>query len=93
MKVNFKQFPMYVGIRKTERVAVDISESLANLIYMNIPGIAAHVLAEKIYAAEGEIELTDAETGIISGLKEGFTPVFIDSWDTYVKEQTEKKEE
>ena len=49
MKINFKQFPIYTDITHETREAVDVKNSLANTIYMNVPGIAAHVLAEKIY--------------------------------------------
>lgn len=79
MKINFKQFPIYQGISKSSKLAMDISESLANCIYSSVPGIRAHVLAEKIYKAEGETEFDAEETEIIRGITSQLPGMYADS--------------
>lgn len=79
MKVDFTKFPCYVGIRKSAKVLLDVSESLADAIYSNVPGITAHHLAEKIYSSGGETELNEKEVEILIGSAELFTGAFADS--------------
>ena len=85
MKINFTQFPFYTDITHTVREAVDIKESLANTIYMNVPGIAAHILAEKIYKSDGEMELTNADIELIKSCAPLFAGVFMDSFNDFVE--------
>lgn len=84
-KVNFGRFPVYQGINKAERLPVDISESLANVIYSNVAGIAGHVLAEKIYK-EKEVELNVEEIGILHKVTELLPGVYADSINDHLKE-------
>ena len=84
MKINFSQFPIYRDITHAVREAVDIRVSLANTIYMNVPGIAAHVLAEKIYKSDGEAEYSDEEIGLLRSCSALFSGVFVDSFNDYV---------
>ena len=84
MIVNFTQFPLYTDITHTAREAVDIKESLANTIYMNVPGIVAHVLAERIYKSDGEMELTNADIELIRSCAPLFAGVFMDSFNDFV---------
>lgn len=85
MKFNFTQFPMYTDITHEVREAVDIKKSLANTLYMNVPGIAAHVLAEKIYKSAGETELSNEEVELIRQCAPLFSGVFMDSFNDYVE--------
>lgn len=85
MKINFEQFPLYTDITREFREAVDIKGSLANTIYMNVPGIAAHVLAEKIYKSEGEVELNNEEVELILQCAPLFSGVFMDSFNDYLE--------
>ena len=85
MKINFKQFPIYTDITHETREAVDVKNSLANTIYMNVPGIAAHVLAEKIYKSDGEIELSNEDIELIKSCAPLFSGVFMDSFNDYVE--------
>ena len=66
MKINFRKFPMYASIRKDMVVEQDIAEQYADSIYRNVPGLAAHVLAEKIFGSTGEIVLNDLFPGIFA---------------------------
>lgn len=78
MKVNFKKLPVYTSIRKDKTEEVDISEVIANTIYMNVGGVIAHSLALRIYE-QGEVELNDKETEIIMQIANGFVGVIADS--------------
>ena len=84
MKINFKNFPVYKGISKSTREAVDISESLANCIYSSVPGIKAHVLAEKIFKAEQGIELDEEEVAI--NITSQLPGMYADSITDHIKE-------
>ena len=86
MIVNFKQFPIYQGISKKMKEASDISESLANCIYSIVPGIRAHVLAEKIYSAEGNVEITEEEIAIIRAITTDLPGMYADSINDHLKE-------
>ena len=85
MKINFKQFPVYTDITHETREAVDVKNSLANTIYMNVPGIAAHVLAEKIFKSEGEMDLSIEDIELIKSCAPLFSGVFVDSFKDYVE--------
>lgn len=78
MTVNFKKFPIYTSIKRDRTNEVDISEAIANTIYMNVGGVAAHSLALRIYN-DGEVELNDKETEIIKQIANGFVGVIADS--------------
>lgn len=78
MKVNFKKMPVYTSIRKDKTEEVDISEVIANTIYMNVGGVIAHSLALRIYE-QGEVELSDKEVEIIKQVADGFVGVIADS--------------
>lgn len=91
MKINFTQFPIYDGIKKERLIAHNISESLANGIYINIPGLKAHLLAEKIYKSVEEMDLDNEEIKIIIESAEMFPGVLADSIKDYLnKEETEE---
>lgn len=67
MKVNFKRVKFYTGIDRKECIEQDISLEFANMIYRN-SDIRGLRLAEKIYQAEGDIELADEEIALIRSL-------------------------
>lgn len=90
MIVNFKQFPIYQGISKKMKVAADISESLANCIYSTVPGIRAHMLAEKIYSAEGNVEISEEEVAIIRTITAELPGMYADSINDHLKGLEEK---
>lgn len=78
MKVNFKKLPVYTSIRKDKTEEVDISEVIANTIYMNVGGVIAHSLALRIYE-QGEVELNEKEIEIMKHVADGFVGVIADS--------------
>lgn len=86
MKINFKEFPIFIGIERTERVLFDVRRDLANSIYVNVAGIEAHVLAEKIYKSDGPIDMDPNETQVIEQSLPLFTGSFADSWHELLKE-------
>ena len=69
-KINFKEFPMKIGIASKEVVNVDIRESFADVLYSNQNGIKALTLAQKIYKSEGETEFEDEEFDLIKSVAE-----------------------
>ena len=64
MKVDFTKFPLFTGIDRQDMVIADIRKDIADGIYRNVPGLPAHVLAEKIYQNE-LVELADDEIHIL----------------------------
>lgn len=84
MKVNFTEFPVYGNIEKNGVTLLNISKSIANGIYMNIPGIEAHILSEKIFKGDGELECSEEEVGIVSQVVALFPKTISDSWNDYV---------
>lgn len=78
MKVNFKGFPLYTSIKRDKTEEVDISEAIANTIYMNVGGVAAHSLALRIYE-QGEVELNEKEVELVMQVADGFAGVIADS--------------
>lgn len=78
MKVNFKGFPLYTSIKRDKTEEVDISEAIANTIYMNVGGVIAHSLALRIYE-QGEVELNEKEIEIMKQVADGFVGVVADS--------------
>lgn len=65
MEVNFRQFPVFTGITKENKLNVDISEALANVIYQYEGGAKAQELAKKIYGAKDKVDLEAIEIQII----------------------------
>lgn len=81
MKVDFEKFKVYTSIRKDSTMLVDVKEQTANMLYMNMPGIKPAALAMKIYNAEGPVELTDEEVGIIDVMMSEATGPMRDGWN------------
>lgn len=80
MKINFTQFPVYDGIKKERLIAHNVTEALGNGIYMNIPGLRAHLLSEKIFKSTTEgVELDDEDLYILKSAAELFPGVLADS--------------
>lgn len=75
---------MYASIRKDMVVEQDIAEQYADSVYRNIPGLAAHVLAEKIFRSTGETEFSDSEIDTILGSIDLFPGIFADSMKDFV---------
>jgi len=84
-KISFKEFPLKKGLGSKDHQILDVRESLANLIYSNINGIAALTLAQKIYNSDGETEYDDNEISIIKGVAEQLcTARMIDSLNALI---------
>ena len=65
MKVNFKALHVKTSLKSDMTVTVDGAADIADIIYAQGTGVAAHALALKIYNSTGEVELSDAEAGIV----------------------------
>lgn len=69
-KINFKEIAVK-DINGNEQ-KVDVSQLLGNQLYMEGQNIEECELGKKIYFAEGEIELTDAEANIVKGFTQRY---------------------
>lgn len=88
MKVDFTKFPLFTGIDKQDMVIADIRKDIADGIYRNVPGLPAHVLAEKIYRNE-LVELADDEIHILDLYTSASVGQLADSWQDYKKNNLE----
>ena len=80
MKINFEQLRVYKDIAKTRELVVNVKVQVADSIYQNGIGIAAHALALKIYNSTGDCELTDDEYQLLMSFAERhFIPMVIDA--------------
>ena len=84
MKINFKEFRMFVDITQENTRVVDVRREFADIIYKSVNGVVAHDLALRIYRTEGEIEVNPEEFGIMSQIAESGTPIFNDSFKANV---------
>lgn len=81
-KISFKEFPLKKGLSSKDHQILDVRESLADLIYTNINGIAALTLAQKIYNNEGAVEFDDNEIKMLKEVIEQLcTARMIDSFN------------
>ena len=64
-KINFANLSVRTGIGSYQTTRLNIKESFANMLYTQVSGIAALVLAQKIYKSEGEEEYDDNEYELI----------------------------
>jgi hypothetical protein len=86
-RINFKEFSVYTGISKKEKVTGDARESFANVLYTHLSGIRAKNLALKIFNSDGETELEEEDAKLITVAAETYcTPAFMDA----INEQLEK---
>ena len=86
MKINFKEFRMFVDITQENTRVVDVRREFADIIYKSVNGVVAHDLALRIYRSQGEIEVNPEEFGIMSQIAESGTPIFNDSFKANVIE-------
>lgn len=86
-KINFKHFKVFTDITKTQTFEADMRKSVANVLYMQFSGIAAHDLAFRIYRSEGDIELNDEESDMLMQLGDRSTGAFRDSIAAAIAEQ------
>lgn len=79
VKLNFQQFCVPTGVSRKNRRTGDARESFADMIYLNVNGIRAHLLAMKIFHSEGETEYSPEEVALIKDVAEKLcAPNFID---------------
>lgn len=67
-KVNFKALQVKPSLKGDTVVTVDGAADIADIVYSQGRGIAAHALALKIFNAEGEVELSDDEARVLEGI-------------------------
>lgn len=71
MKIDWNKFHLYGDIAKRQEIPVEnLQEQVANTILQQGKGIAAYVLAEKVFKDNGETEYSDKEGAVINSLME-----------------------
>lgn len=85
MKIDFGRFPMWTGIKREKTVALDVREVLADVVYKNLPGVAASSLAHRIYESKGEVELSGKDADLLRSIGHLMTGVFCDSLESALK--------
>lgn len=69
MKIDWKKFHVYADIAKRQEIPVENpQEQVANAILQQGQGIAAYVLAEKVYKDDGETVYDEKEGRVIESL-------------------------
>lgn len=69
MKIDWKRFHVYADIAKRQEIPVENpQEQVANAILQQGQGIAAYVLAEKVYKDDGETVYDEKEGRVIESL-------------------------
>ena len=76
-KINFQKLTVRHSLSDNSTTEMDISKSLADLIYTKMSGMTAHTLAHKLFETNGEVELSEEETNIILRAVETFAVPFI----------------
>lgn len=91
MKIlNFKQLMISTDITRKHCENIDSREGLANVLYCNGQGIAAHALAIKIYNSNEETEYSDEEISLIKEYVNSYCkPFFIDAINRAIDNQPE----
>lgn len=89
MKINFKEFKVFVSLDKINTQVINISKELADGLYKTAQGIAGYALALKIYNSDGEIEYNEEEFNMIQNYANQYgTPFFIDALNNIKDEQS-----
>ena len=79
-KINFSSLSVRTGIGSEQTTQLNIKESFANMLYTQVSGIAALVLAQKIYKSEDECEYDDNEYDLIMRVANAMcTPAIIEA--------------
>ena len=78
---------IYTGIAKRTCVIKDVREEFANVICEKVAGVAALVLAQKIYTSEGDTDFSEKEVEIMMAVAKMCTPNFIISFFIAIGEE------
>jgi len=84
-KIDFQHFKVFTDITKEKTVEQDLRRVLADSVYKNMNGIAAHDLALRIYRSEGSIDLTDEDVNLLRNFLKNSTPIIMDSFEENIK--------
>lgn len=76
-KIDFHKLKVRQSLSDSTTREVDISQSLADLVYTKMSGMASHALAHKLFETQGEVELSDEECAIIQHAVETFAVPFV----------------
>ena len=85
MKVNFRKIP-FQDIEGNEQM-FDIQKGLGNTLYMQGANIEECKLGERIYGANGEVELSDDDVAVIKRFASGYSFVLREAIEAAMKKQ------
>ena len=92
MKINFEHLKVYTDIAKTNVTVTNVKVQIADALYQNGFGIAAHALAFKIYNSSGECELTNEEYQILTDfVEQKCTPMIIEAFKNVTNNDNSKE--
>jgi len=83
-KINFKEIAVK-DINGNEQ-KVDVSQLLGNQLYMEGQNIEECELGKKIYFAEGEVELSEAEANIVKAFTRRYSYIIRTAIDDMLKD-------
>lgn len=86
-KIDFRNFRSFTDITREKTVVVDVRKPLADALYRNANGIAAHDLALRIYRNDGFVELEEEDELLLRDFSKTLTPMFMDSLEENLKEK------
>ncbi|HPC13737.1 MAG TPA: hypothetical protein PLN36_05160 [Bacteroidales bacterium] len=87
-KINFKKFPLYANIEKTDIRYIDIHKEFAELLYNRGDGIVAHMLSHLIYESNEAVEIDDKqEEYLVQFIKTFCTPAMIESFEQIINKE------
>lgn len=86
--IDFTKLKVFTDISQEQTHVIDDHKGFADLVYKNVPGIAAHELAMRIYKSDGPIEVSEEDLQIlIPFVEQCFTPIYIDSFKANIIEK------
>lgn len=86
-KIDFGKMKIYSGIAKRTCVVKDMREDFADVLCSKAAGVAALVLAQKIYKSDEDTEYDDREVELIKAVAMTCTPDFMISFFTAIGEE------
>lgn len=73
--IDFTKLEMRTSLGGDTYTIRDGRLAIADLIFQQVPGLTAHVLAEKIYNSSGPVSLSDQERELILQISPGLFPL------------------
>lgn len=86
VKINFKEFKLYVDVTRENTRVFDVRKDFSNFMYLNCRGIQAHDIALRIYHSDGDVEFDDSDVAVIKSAANMIGGPLIDSLPLNISE-------